>query len=345
MNAIQKSLLLDRRDRTHLPDRSRPVAAPLPSAPEIPVGPIVQEADGHKDPAPTFEDLLASPTTKSSSTTTSPRSSRSSRSTARYEGRRDGNPLALLTVAGRQYILVSTVHRPYSYQVPEARFPALTEVWGRSGNVVRKVQDTPLQQSAPRGQDAVEEGPRTVGWRADAPATLVWVEALDGGNISANVPKHDHLLALAAPFAGTPAELIAVESRIGGGSGGSSRGRTRSRDRDRSFAQVPQVARMGDRSVEPIAGTTPHVGAQHATTATAIRPLRDRARAFRRQRAPHVEGRKVRVPHRRRLLARRRPSVPNKYELATGKTTQLFRSEAPFYESPDVCSTPTATAS
>ena len=32
-----------------------------PAAPEIPEGPIVQEADGHKNPAPTFEDLLSSP--------------------------------------------------------------------------------------------------------------------------------------------------------------------------------------------------------------------------------------------------------------------------------------------
>ena len=61
-----------------------------------------------------------------------------------------------------KYVLVSTVHRPYSYQVPEARFPTLTEVWDRTGKPVRKVQDTPLQESAPRGMDAVEAGPRGV---------------------------------------------------------------------------------------------------------------------------------------------------------------------------------------
>ena len=34
--------------------------------------------------------------------------------------------------------------------------------------------------------DAVARGPRSVQWRADAPATLVWVEAQDGGDRQEN---------------------------------------------------------------------------------------------------------------------------------------------------------------
>ncbi len=305
-----------------------------PAAPEIPEGPIVQEADGHKNPAPTFEDLLASPTDE------------------KLFDYYFSSQLAIISVEGvvtkiggkgihsrtspspdGKYVLVSTVHKPYSYQVPEGRFPALTEVWDRTGKVVRKVQDTPLQESAPRGQDAVEAGPRAVTWRADAPASLVWIEALDGGDMSQNVPKHDHLLALSAPFTGPPTELLAVESRIGGGRGGSvtwaksdlaivseaSRKTRKSRTwaiNPSNPAAAPKL--MWERSTDDRYGDPGRFEMTRGPFGdNVLLTSKDGKSAYLAGAGASAEG--------------DRPFL-NRYDLATGKTTELFRSEAPFYE-------------
>jgi dipeptidyl aminopeptidase/acylaminoacyl peptidase len=305
-----------------------------PAAPEIPEGPIVQEADGHKNPAPTFEDLLSSPQDE------------------KLFDYYFASQLAIISLDGTvtkvggkgihsrtspspdgKYVLVSTVQRPYSYQVPEARFPTLTEVWDRTGKPVRKVQDTPLQESAPRGQDAVEVGPRGVSWRADAPASLVWVEALDGGDIAANVPKHDHLLTLSAPFAGNPTELIAVESRIGGGRGGSV---TWARS---NLAIVSEASRKSRKSrtwaIDPSnPSQAPRLMWERSTDDRYGDPGR-----FELTRGPFGENVLLTSKDGRYAYLTGAGSSPegdrpflNRYELATGKSTPLFRSEAPYYE-------------
>ena len=305
-----------------------------PAAPEIPEGPIVQDADGHKNPAPTFEDLLSSPQDEKLFDYYFP----SQLAIISLEGTvtklgANGIHLRSSPSPDGKYVLVSTVHRPYSYQVPEARFPALTEVWDRTGKVVRKVQDTPLQESAPRGQDAVETGPRAVSWRADAPASLVWVEALDGGDIAAQVPKHDHLLSLSAPFAGSPTELIAVDSRIGGGRGGSvtwarsdlaivseasrksRKGRTWAIDPSNP-SQAPRL--MWERSTDDRYGDPGRFEVARGPFGdNVLLTSKDGKFAYLTGAGSSPEG--------------DRPFL-NKYELATGKSTQLFRSEAPYYE-------------
>ncbi len=48
------------------------------------------------------------------------------------------------------------------------------------------------------------------------PATLVWTEALDGGDPEKDVPFRDRLVALPAPFAGEPAEVIKLKERAQG---------------------------------------------------------------------------------------------------------------------------------
>ena len=51
-----------------------------------------------------------------------------------------------------------------------------------------------------RKQAGVPTGPRQVHWRPTAPATLVWAEALDGGDPRKKTAPRDRLLTLAAPF-------------------------------------------------------------------------------------------------------------------------------------------------
>ena len=194
--------------------------APLP--PDIPAGPIVQETDGQKAPAATYEDLLASPHDEAlfDFYFTSQVVIVALEGSVTRIGVKGVHRRAAPSPDGA-YLLVETAHRPYSYQVPLQRFPSLIEVWDRSGNVVRQVADVPIQESSARGFDAVETGPRAISWRSDAPATLAWVEALDGGDPQARMAKHDHVVTLASPFTGTPTELVALEYRVaGGGPGG-----------------------------------------------------------------------------------------------------------------------------
>src|SRR5947208_3030002 len=62
----------------------------------------------------------------------------------------------------------------------------------------------------------VEAGPRGHHWREDQPATILWTEALDGGDPKTNVPFRDRVMALAAPFAGEPSEIGKTEWRSAG---------------------------------------------------------------------------------------------------------------------------------
>jgi dipeptidyl aminopeptidase/acylaminoacyl peptidase len=56
-------------------------------------------------------------------------------------------------------------------------------------------------------------GPRDFSWRATEPATLVWAEALDGGDWNVNVPARDKVMLLKAPFSSPAVEITRTEQR------------------------------------------------------------------------------------------------------------------------------------
>src|SRR5207247_9115312 len=117
------------------------------------------------------------------------------------------HPRASPSPDGR-YLLVETAHRPFSYLVPLERFPRRLEVWDSTGRLVRGIADKDLQEEVSISFDAVPTGPRSPEWRRDAPATLTWVEALDGGDPAKPAEKRDRLFSLAAPFSGEPTALF-----------------------------------------------------------------------------------------------------------------------------------------
>jgi dipeptidyl aminopeptidase/acylaminoacyl peptidase len=112
------------------------------------------------------------------------------------------------------HLCVQWIHRPYSYVTTYDRFPSEVEVWDKNGAVVRKVASLPLFDRVPvRG---VQTGPRDFQWRANEPATLLWTEALDGGDWNVNVPARDRLLMQKAPFNAPPVEVVRTAQRITG---------------------------------------------------------------------------------------------------------------------------------
>ena len=116
-----------------------------------------------------------------------------------------------------RHVLVSTIHKPYSYVTTYDRFPHEVDVWdiARPANVVRHhIASLPLADRVPIHGEPL--GPRDFTWRATDPASLVWAEALDGGDWNVKVPARDKVMLQKAPFATAPAEILRTEQRYRG---------------------------------------------------------------------------------------------------------------------------------
>ena len=95
----------------------------------------------------------------------------------------------------RTHLLVQRLQRPFSFRVPWVWFARSTEVWDAAGGVRAVVADLPVSDEVPR--QGVPLGPRLVGWEERAPASLTWVEALDGGDPVAPAEFRDRVFRLA----------------------------------------------------------------------------------------------------------------------------------------------------
>ncbi len=119
------------------------------------------------------------------------------------------------------HMLVTEIRPPYSYVTTFDRFPKQVTVWDLSQHpakganpVVREIAALPLADRVPnRG---VPTGPRNFSWRPTDGATLVWAEALDGGNPNVKATERDKLMMLKAPFTGAPVEITRTEHRYAG---------------------------------------------------------------------------------------------------------------------------------
>jgi dipeptidyl aminopeptidase/acylaminoacyl peptidase len=128
-----------------------------------------------------------------------------------------GNYNSLAPAPDGHHVLVTTIHKPYSYITTYDRFPREVEVWDvtqPSQVVVRTIASVPLADRVPIA--GVPLGPRDFSWRATEPATLVWAEALDGGDWNVTVPARDKILLLKAPFNSPAAEIARTEQRFAG---------------------------------------------------------------------------------------------------------------------------------
>jgi dipeptidyl aminopeptidase/acylaminoacyl peptidase len=111
-----------------------------------------------------------------------------------------------------EFILVSKLKRPFSHLVPYSDFAREVEVWSRAGALVTAIADLPSNEAVP--MLGVPVGPRDFTWNPVEPATLVWAEALDGGDLRTPVPQRDRLCVLQAPFTGPPSEWLKFQHRV-----------------------------------------------------------------------------------------------------------------------------------
>jgi dipeptidyl aminopeptidase/acylaminoacyl peptidase len=187
-----------------------------PAAPSVPTGPVVQENLGRVSPARTYQDLLQSPHDE----TLFEYYLHSQLVRVDVDGhvQRLGEPGLLWSFdpsPDGRYLLVRTLHRPFSYLVPATRFPVRAEILdAATGAVVHLIADLPLRDEISMAFDSVADGPRGFGWRDDVPATAVWQEALDGGDAGREAELRDRVLMLPAPFTGEPAVLATLGLRF-----------------------------------------------------------------------------------------------------------------------------------
>jgi dipeptidyl aminopeptidase/acylaminoacyl peptidase len=116
-----------------------------------------------------------------------------------------------------RHLLVSNIHKPYSYITTYDRFPQDVSVWDtatRSAVAAHRIASLPLADRVPI--QGVALGPREFGWRATEPATLTWAEALDRGDWNVEVPARDKIMMLKAPFTASAIEIARTEQRFVG---------------------------------------------------------------------------------------------------------------------------------
>jgi dipeptidyl aminopeptidase/acylaminoacyl peptidase len=185
-----------------------------PTAPSVPVGPVIEETTGKPSQMPTYQDLLRTAfdadifehfalaqlavVDATSGAVT-----------------RIGEPELYCTVdpsPDGSYMLVTRLKRPFSTRVPYFYFSRSTEVWDEAGTRVATIADLPVSDDVPR--QGVATGARSAMWQPLAGAALVWVEALDGGDPMRKVPRRDRVMSLEAPFTSPPREILTLQHRF-----------------------------------------------------------------------------------------------------------------------------------
>jgi dipeptidyl aminopeptidase/acylaminoacyl peptidase len=197
--------------KTVVAGRGRP-----PAAPKVPAGPNIQESYGRPSPAATFQDLLKNPHDEELFeyyATSQLVLVNTATSLSTLLGKPGIYASADPSPDGNHFLVVRN-HKPYSYLRPAGSFPKEVEVWDRTGRMEHRVASLPLADQVPI--EGVPTGPRSYQWRPTEPATLIWVEALDGGNPRTRIAYRDRVLTLKAPFQGEPVELAKTEHRFGG---------------------------------------------------------------------------------------------------------------------------------
>lgn len=189
-----------------------------PPAPLVPNGPSIQETGGQKGQSSTYETRDTLTNKHDEDLFDYYATSQLARvDTATGTVTPLGKPGAYDDVDAApdgEHILVTSIHKPYSYVTTYDRFPHDVDVRDRSGAVVHLVASLPLADRVP--VHGVPTGPRDFEWRSTEPATLVWAEALDGGDWNVKVAARDKIMRHLAPFTAPPVELTRTEQRFDG---------------------------------------------------------------------------------------------------------------------------------
>jgi dipeptidyl aminopeptidase/acylaminoacyl peptidase len=229
-----------------------------------------------------------------------------------------------------KYVLASFIKRPFSYLVPVSSFPVTYTLFDQTGAKVTDLADLPLAEDIPTAFDAVRKGPRSISWRPDKDAELYWVEAQDEGDPRIEATVRDRLYVLSAPFTGTPQAMMDFSLRFRSVSWGDGQlaiaserwWRTRREVVTRFSPEQPGAKNtvLFDRSYEDRYGDPGQfMMTQNAAGRSVLLSANNGKTLFLNSMGASPEG--------------NRPFV-DAFDLASGQSKRLWRSEAPYYEMP-----------
>ncbi|MFY7739455.1 MAG: prolyl oligopeptidase family serine peptidase [Flavobacterium sp.] len=184
---------------------------------DLPKGPTVSVSDGSKSQNRTYQDLLKNKNDEANfdALVTSELYKVSVSGVATLFKSADIYAGESFSPDGN-YLMLTTIQKPYSYIVPLSRFPQKSLVYDLNGKEIKQVNEVPLTEIMPKGFSSVRKGKRNMSWRADKPATLVYVEALDEGDQAKKVDFRDEVFQWNAPFNSAPTSMMKTQQRFGG---------------------------------------------------------------------------------------------------------------------------------
>jgi dipeptidyl aminopeptidase/acylaminoacyl peptidase len=180
----------------------------------IPTGPTIAVNDGEKAQNRTYQDLLKNKNDEHNFEQLS--------LSQLYKVSLDGKKEKWLTEdmytsinfsPDGNHVLIMTIEKPFSYLVPYRRFPSKTIIYSKEGKKISTVLETPLIEELPKGFMAVRTGKRNFSWRSDQPATLIYAQALDGGDPKNKVEFRDEIFQMKAPFNSAGKSLLKTINR------------------------------------------------------------------------------------------------------------------------------------
>jgi dipeptidyl aminopeptidase/acylaminoacyl peptidase len=219
MNANMRGTLNWFKDNEHLLIKTLPSnrKSLINTGIAVPNGPTISVSDGSKAQNRTYQDLLKTPNDEFNFEQLVSSEIKKVSITGKieaflptdmYEGisfSPDGN-----------YVMITTIKRPFSYLVTYSRFPSESVIYDLSGKRIKMVNEVPIDEVRPKGFMATRTGKRNMTWRDDKPATIVWAEALDSGDPEVKVKHRDAVYELNAPFNGSPKLILKTLQRFSG---------------------------------------------------------------------------------------------------------------------------------
>ena len=303
-----------------------------PEESSTPLGPVIQENKGKSAPVRTYQDLLRNIHDEDLFTYyTSSQLYALDLSTNEHRSFGKAGIIKNLSPSpDGNYVMVMMIHKPFSYIVPYSRFPFSIDIYNKAGQHIRQIADIPSAENIPKGFGAVRTGPRSFSWRDDVPASLYWAEAQDGGDPKKEVEIRDQLFSLDAPFDGTPTKAISFKLRYGGIDWGNDQLAVsyqwwwQNRQMITSFWQPSKPDQKAevvfDRSWEDSYNDPGNFKSKrNAYGRMVLLTDKENKNLYLTGQGASPEG--------------NRPFV-DKYDLATKETHRLWRSEAPYYETP-----------
>jgi dipeptidyl aminopeptidase/acylaminoacyl peptidase len=219
LNASVGSPFVWYKDSEHLLVKFIPEPRPqlIDKSKETPKGPIVSVAEGKASQNRTFQDLLKNKIDE--------QNFESLLSSQLFKVHISGTKnllkdkelyVGMSFSPDGNYLMLTNLQKPFSYLVPYNRFPQISKVYDNKGNLIKVVNEVPLNEIMPKGFSAVRKGKRNMAWRDDMPATLYFVEALDEGDPAKKVEYRDEIFVWQAPFDKDPVSIAKTQQRFAG---------------------------------------------------------------------------------------------------------------------------------